>query len=222
MSDEAKMKHIVVLDPEIALTSERFRQRFGPPDLPLAHGELLVQLLRPYPDVKVVLYGPAVAHFGLDVVRDWLPLPLDVRVLEIGPNAAYANSADAVEAICKHEKTFVLLVIDIDSALSLVLPPHQLVVVNLRYGIGEPSIEAGDGWFRLIYDLCEQIQKHADEKGLNLLALQVKEKFGGLRFYIRGADEHIGALIDEAERKSFTICEVCGEPGERRTSCGWV
>lgn len=84
------------------------------------------------------------------------------------------------------------------------------------------GIQTGDGWYRLIYELCEQIQKHADEKHFDVLATQVKEKFGGLRFYLRGADEHIDKLIEEAELKSCTMCEVCGEPGARRTSGGWL
>lgn len=78
------------------------------------------------------------------------------------------------------------------------------------------GICTGDGWYKLIYELCVEIQKHADEKGLQPLALQAKEKFGGLRFYMRGADAAIGESVDKAERLSFQTCEVCGALGERR------
>ena len=78
-----------------------------------------------------------------------------------------------------------------------------------------------DGWYKLIHELCVQIQKHAAENDLDPVALQVKEKLGGLRFYLRGADERIDALIDGAERRSFKICEVCGEPGQLRAH-GWL
>jgi hypothetical protein len=49
--------------------------------------------------------------------------------------------------------------------------------------------------------------------------LQVKEKFGGLRYYtaLDGVDDATAKaffdLIEEAEAKSFHVCERCGEPG---------
>jgi hypothetical protein len=50
------------------------------------------------------------------------------------------------------------------------------------------------------------------------IAAQVKEKYGGLRFYIDGASgtpdqrERVWALIDFAEAMSYRTCEVCGSP----------
>jgi hypothetical protein len=49
---------------------------------------------------------------------------------------------------------------------------------------------------------------------------QVKEKFGGLRFYYSDVVEH--EAIGEIEEKSFTICESCGESGVPRTIRHWV
>lgn len=49
---------------------------------------------------------------------------------------------------------------------------------------------------------------------------QVKEKFGGLRFYVDGASEELRAQIALAEMLSFRICEVCGAPGSLRRE-GW-
>jgi hypothetical protein len=52
------------------------------------------------------------------------------------------------------------------------------------------------------------------------VASQVKEKFGGLRFYVQAAtDEHYN-YISFAESMSYRTCEVCGAPGERYTD-GW-
>jgi hypothetical protein len=39
-----------------------------------------------------------------------------------------------------------------------------------------------DGWFDLVWRLCEQIEKVVGE-GTPFKVAQVKEKFGGLRFY---------------------------------------
>jgi hypothetical protein len=52
-------------------------------------------------------------------------------------------------------------------------------------------------------------------------ASQVKSKFGGLRFYMTYSTDKMEDLIREAERKSETICELCGEPGEPRGG-GWI
>lgn len=42
------------------------------------------------------------------------------------------------------------------------------------------------------------------------VAAQVKEKFGGLRFYVHGASEEQYDMIDIVERMSYRVCEKCG------------
>jgi hypothetical protein len=49
----------------------------------------------------------------------------------------------------------------------------------------------------------------------------VKEKFGGLRFYMTCDTDEIFNLIQEAEALSYKTCEVCGKPGEERPS-SWI
>ena len=52
------------------------------------------------------------------------------------------------------------------------------------------------------------------------VASQVKEKFGGLRFYVNGAtDKHLN-FISFAENMSYRTCEECGAPGKIYTD-GW-
>ncbi|MBI2023543.1 hypothetical protein HYT01_03215 [Candidatus Giovannonibacteria bacterium] len=84
------------------------------------------------------------------------------------------------------------------------------------------GFECGDGWFPLIKELCEKLS------ALKLKVfevVQVKEKFGGLRFYPGGIElekaEAVFKLIDEAEAISFTICEACGAPGKPNQQ-GWI
>ena len=50
---------------------------------------------------------------------------------------------------------------------------------------------------------------------------QIKEKFGGLRFYYGGGDEHISGMETMAEIWAGRTCEKCGERGERRHG-GWI
>lgn len=52
-------------------------------------------------------------------------------------------------------------------------------------------------------------------------AVQVKEKFGTLRFYTNYSDEYIDGAISMAEHMSSITCETCGKPGELQGK-GWL
>jgi len=54
-----------------------------------------------------------------------------------------------------------------------------------------------------------------------VVANQVKEKYGTLRFYYDGGDDHISGMVTLAEAMSSVTCECCGSPGETRHD-GWV
>lgn len=47
------------------------------------------------------------------------------------------------------------------------------------------GVECGSGWFQLIYELCQAISDRYDQNGIvvDFVPEQVKQKFGGLRFY---------------------------------------
>jgi hypothetical protein len=50
---------------------------------------------------------------------------------------------------------------------------------------------------------------------------QVKEKFGGLRFYYQGGDNEVHGMVRMAESWAAYTCETCGERGTLRHG-GWV
>lgn len=75
----------------------------------------------------------------------------------------------------------------------------------------------GVGWYPLIKDLITDLI----ELGWDKKTCQVKEKFGGLRFYINAGSDKIYERITLAESQSYEICEVCGEKGELRKNVGW-
>ena len=52
-------------------------------------------------------------------------------------------------------------------------------------------------------------------------AVQVKEKFGTLRFYTNHYDETINAFLSFAESMSSCTCEECGAPGTPDPG-GWI
>jgi hypothetical protein len=77
--------------------------------------------------------------------------------------------------------------------------------------------DCNEGWYPLIQKLIEDLI----ELGWDKQITQVKEKFGGLRFYINGGSKEIYDRISEAEKESYDICEDCGAPGELRKDLGW-
>ncbi|MDX1279241.1 hypothetical protein [Oceanihabitans sediminis] len=85
--------------------------------------------------------------------------------------------------------------------------------------------DCGDGWFELISNLCRCIQIYIDNNQHNnvkqVYATQIKEKFGGLRFYTNYSEEYIKGMIWFAEYLSYTICEKCGNPG-KLSDTHWV
>jgi hypothetical protein len=76
----------------------------------------------------------------------------------------------------------------------------------------------------LIYELVHDIRINDLKKGDWITkATQVKEKFGGLRFYVTGTSDKNWALIRNAEQKSYGICESTGSEVEVGTwNNGWV
>jgi hypothetical protein len=88
------------------------------------------------------------------------------------------------------------------------------------------GFECGDGWFNIINQLCSNIQHRIDWKNKKeevvpqVVAAQVKEKFGTLRFYYDGGDDYIHGLTSMAEAMSGVTCETCGKPGKFRGK-GW-
>ena len=60
-----------------------------------------------------------------------------------------------------------------------------------------------------------------EEAALVPTVVQVKEKFGTLRFYVIGATDAQYNYISFAEAMSGRICETCGKPG-KRLGRGWI
>jgi hypothetical protein len=74
-----------------------------------------------------------------------------------------------------------------------------------------------EGWYPLVKELIvDLINLNWDKQ-----VCQVKEKFGGLRFYINGGSDDIFKRITKAENDSYEICEVTGKSGKLRTDLGW-
>jgi hypothetical protein len=84
------------------------------------------------------------------------------------------------------------------------------------------GFECGDGWYDIIDTLCGCIQSYTTANSKpQVVASQVKEKYGTLRFYTQGHDDTVDGIIRVAEEWSSRTCEVCGQAGVLHGS-NWV
>jgi hypothetical protein len=121
------------------------------------------------------------------------------------------------------------------------LPKEQSL---MRYGFA-----CHEGWYDLIDALCACIQSHVDSqcrmeeykkkrqdpdeseesevslgepKNFQVEAVQVKQKFGSLRFYTDGSDDYVRGLINMASCISYRTCEKCGSTNGVKQTTGWI
>jgi len=84
------------------------------------------------------------------------------------------------------------------------------------------GFDCGDGWYDILDRLCAtliELSKEAYPPHIPV-ASQVKEKYGGLRFYLVSGTRAQYDACATAELESEKTCEQCGEPGEIRGR-GW-
>jgi len=86
------------------------------------------------------------------------------------------------------------------------------------------GICTGDGWYWIIDKLCESLQYNTDNnKHPQIVAAQVKEKFGTLRFYVNSATESQYEVIHFVESLTYDICEECGTTKDvSQNKGGWI
>ncbi len=76
----------------------------------------------------------------------------------------------------------------------------------------------GRGWHGLVKELVEDLIR----LGWDRQVLQVKEKFGTLRFYVKDRRPEYLDRIGVAMEHSGEVCELCGRPGSLWVSeTGW-
>ena len=83
---------------------------------------------------------------------------------------------------------------------------------------GDVIFECGRGWSDIILDLSLKIEeilnKNPEEN--EMYAVQIKEKYGTLRFYMSCETDEIIDLISDTEALSSQTCESCGAPARMR------
>jgi len=104
---------------------------------------------------------------------------------------------------------------------------HPIVFANMS----EASYsDLPDGWVNLVDELCSKltpllVESYAnyplkeEEYMIGITIDQIKEKFGGLRFYCSFLTEDADLwgkatnIITEYEYKSYNVCQITGNPG---------
>jgi len=99
---------------------------------------------------------------------------------------------------------------------------HPWMVRPNNYAGRDPytmfGVECGEGWYDLLDKLMTEIESVCPG---GVCISQIKEKFGGLRFYVDGAPREVFDIIDKYEALSEKTCESCGGPG-KQTDDGWI
>lgn len=85
-----------------------------------------------------------------------------------------------------------------------------------------PEISCRDGWFKILDELSNKLEKlileFPEEERDLFTAVQIKEKMGGLRFYLDRIPNGAREIINEATDASYKTCEVCGSSGKLRSN----
>ena len=85
------------------------------------------------------------------------------------------------------------------------------------------GVECDKGWYDIIKPLFDYIEEYNKENPDNeIKVLQVKEKFGELRFYVSHGDETLYKMIDKAENESLKTCEHCGSKDNVIHTDRWI
>ncbi len=93
------------------------------------------------------------------------------------------------------------------------------MVANPQAAPAEEIVDrcVGKGWRPILLKLIDELY----EAGWDGRVWQIKEKFGGLRFYAPFDNDAQSELVSAAEEICSKTCEVCGELGHLRRG-GWI
>lgn len=89
-----------------------------------------------------------------------------------------------------------------------------------------------NGWLPIIDKLCGCIQEYTDNttrytkdgpvKPEQVTCVQMKEKFGGLRFYTNGHNDEVEGMLRMAEYMCDNTCQDCGSENDLGQTSGWI
>lgn len=98
--------------------------------------------------------------------------------------------------------------------------PNKIYSINgTELTLEQVCSQVGPGWKSLVSALITDLFKLGWDGNLH----QIKEKFGGLRFYIGSGTEDMFRAIKMSEAESTHTCEECGLTGTiKANKRGWL
>jgi hypothetical protein len=73
------------------------------------------------------------------------------------------------------------------------------------------GFQCGDGWYQVLYDLSQELSDYLlEHPEIDFEVTQVKSKFETLRFHISYRDVETERMIERAQQRARTTCEITG------------
>lgn len=99
--------------------------------------------------------------------------------------------------------------------------PRVYIGARRKYEMASfQGISCGDGWESIVRWLSAGIERlieqEPEEEREFYRCIEVRERFGGLEFYMNDATPEMAKLVRVAVAESFCHCEFCGNPGNLR------
>lgn len=93
----------------------------------------------------------------------------------------------------------------------------------LTQNLMSDGFACGDGWYDLLYELSDQLEAYCQEhpEAGTLIAVQVKQKFGELRFDVHPHFPVVQSMIAAVTERSCQTCELTGQPGAKCHRSGY-
>jgi hypothetical protein len=180
--------------------------------------ELQEQLFKKYPKIfqqKDLSPKQTAMCWGIETGDGWYQL-IDGLCHHLQFNTDHNNN----KFIVKNRFYRVVLPL-IDSVINAIPCPLNLETFNYKYPILAKIKYFLSRKYTRFYGKIEKIRVEGNEYP-QVQAIQVKEKYGGLRFYATGCSREQHAAISFAESWSYNICEKCGSTKDVSQTEGWI
>lgn len=103
---------------------------------------------------------------------------------------------------------------------------RKYTVANVFEKNGELTVpkDCNDGWNAIVLEFVNKLQDIVDENQelSEIKITYIKEKWGALRINLIGYTDEIYKLVEDAEKRSCTVCEICGKKGTMREHKRWI
>ena len=112
-----------------------------------------------------------------------------------------------------------------DNNIDYLIEKYPDIFQDYEGNPGRVNWSCPPGWIPIVDSLCSTIQSYITNNNFSqIVCVQVKEKFGGLRFYYEPRDLVTDYLVSMAERLSRQTCLDCGatSDAEIRNVGGWL